>query len=114
QYSPTEGDPALRTIIAGRAPVPTDPQDVLVTTGSQQALTLVATTLVSPGDTVLVEEPGYLAAIQCFQLAGARIVPVPGDDDGPDADRLVSLIRTEKPKLLYLVPTFQNPTGRTV
>ncbi|WP_163509950.1 PLP-dependent aminotransferase family protein [Fodinicola acaciae] len=114
QYSPTEGDLALRTAIAARAPMPTDPADVLVTTGSQQALTLVATALVSPGDTVLVEAPAYLAAIQCLQLAGARLVPVPGDDDGIDVDALVSLIREEKPKLLYLVPTFQNPTGRTI
>lgn len=114
QYSPSEGDPALRAAIACRTPAWTDPGDVLVTTGSQQALTLVATTLVSPGDTVLVEEPAYLAAIQCLQLAGARLVPVPGDDDGLDVDALVSLIRTEKPRLLYLVPTFQNPTGRTV
>ncbi|WP_279582015.1 PLP-dependent aminotransferase family protein [Fodinicola feengrottensis] len=87
---------------------------MLVTTGSQQALTLVATALLEPGDTVLVEEPAYLSAIQCFQLAGARLVAVPSDADGPDVEQLISLIQSEKPKLFYLVPTFQNPTGRTL
>lgn len=117
QYSPTEGDPALRATIAARATasgVLTEPDDVLVTTGSQQALSLVATALVSPGDVVLVEQPCYLAALQCFQLAGARIVPVPSDDDSPDIDALGEIIRRERPQLIYLVPTFQNPTGRTI
>jgi DNA-binding transcriptional MocR family regulator len=114
QYSPSEGNPALRAAIARRAPVPTEPDDILVTTGSQQALTLIATALITPGDTVLVEEPAYLSAIQCFQLADARIVAVPSDSEGPDVDQLISLIRREKPKLFYLVPTFQNPTGRTL
>jgi DNA-binding transcriptional MocR family regulator len=117
QYSTTEGDPALRAAIADRLGVrglPTDPDDVLVTTGSQQALTLVAAVLLEPGDTVLVEEPSYLAALQCFQMAGARCVPIPCDDDGLDPDALAALVRRERPKLLYTVPTFHNPTGRTL
>src|SRR4051794_36195137 len=68
QYSTTEGDPQLRAAIADRLRtrgLPTDPDDVLVTSGSQQALTLIATVLLEPGDTVLVEEPSYLAALQC-------------------------------------------------
>src|ERR1044071_1387145 len=78
QYAPTEGDPVLRELLSQRMTargIPTTPADLLITTGSQQALTLVTTTLVEPGDVVAVEEPTYLAALQCFQLAGARLVP---------------------------------------
>jgi 2-aminoadipate transaminase len=63
---------------------------------------------------VLVEDPGYLAALQCFAFAGARSVPVPCDDHGLDPAALDTLVERERPKLLYLVPTFQNPTGRTL
>jgi len=70
--------------------------------------------LLEPGDAVLVEEPSYLAALQCFQMAGARVVPVPCDDDGLDPDALAALVRRERPKALYTVPTFHNPTGRTL
>jgi 2-aminoadipate transaminase len=117
QYSTTEGDPQLRAAIARRLRrrgLPTEPDDVLVTSGSQQALTLVAAVLLEPGDAVLVEEPSYLAALQCFQMAGARVVPVPCDDDGLDPDALAALVRRERPKALYTVPTFHNPTGRTL
>jgi 2-aminoadipate transaminase len=117
QYSTTEGDPALRRAVAARLGLrglPTDPDDVLITSGSQQALTLIAAVLIEPGDAVLVEEPSYLAALQCFQMAGARVVPVPCDDDGLDPDALAALVRREQPKLLYTVPTFHNPTGRTL
>jgi DNA-binding transcriptional MocR family regulator len=117
QYSTTEGDPALRAAVAARMGargLPTDPDDVLITSGSQQALTLIAAVLIEPGDTVLVEEPSYLAALQCFQMAGARVVPVPCDDDGLDPEALPALVRRERPKLLYTVPTFHNPTGRTL
>jgi DNA-binding transcriptional MocR family regulator len=117
QYSTTEGDPALRAAIAARLAargLPTDGDELLVTSGSQQALTLVAAALVEPGDAILVEDPSYLAAIQAFQLAGARIIPVPCDDDGLDPDAVAALVRREQPKLLYTVPTFHNPTGRTL
>ncbi|MFC4565534.1 PLP-dependent aminotransferase family protein [Nocardiopsis mangrovi] len=117
QYSPTEGDPRLRRIIAerrARQGLSGDESGIIVTTGSQQGLSLVATVLLDPGDTVLVEEPGYLAALQCFRLAGARVVAVPTDDDGILPDALAEAVRRERPKLLYLVPTFQNPTGRTL
>ncbi|MFC3997835.1 PLP-dependent aminotransferase family protein [Nocardiopsis sediminis] len=117
QYSPTEGDPRLRRIIAerrARQGLPDDESGIIVTTGSQQGLSLAATVLLDPGDTVLVEEPGYLAALQCFRLAGARIVAVPTDDDGVLPDALAEIVRRERPKFLYLVPTFQNPTGRTL
>lgn len=117
QYSTTEGDPRLRRHVAERMTargVPTDPDDLLVTSGSQQALTLLAAALLDPGAVVAVEDPTYLAALQSFRLAGARVVPVAGDDDGVLPEALVDCIRAERPTLLYLVPTFANPTGRTM
>ncbi|SOD70967.1 2-aminoadipate transaminase [Jatrophihabitans sp. GAS493] len=117
QYAPTEGNHELRELVAARLTdreLPTAPEHLLVTTGSQQALTLVATALLDPGAVVAVEEPTYLAALQSFQLAGARIVPVAGDRDGILPDALAAVIRRERPTLLYLVPTFANPTGRTL
>ncbi|WP_406332019.1 PLP-dependent aminotransferase family protein [Streptomyces sp. NBC_00203] len=117
QYSTTEGEPRLRAALAERTSVRglvTAADDLLVTTGSQQALSLLATALLEPGDTVLVESPCYLAALQAFAFAGARVVAVPGDDDGIDPDALDALVIRERPKLLYTVPTFQNPTGRTL
>ncbi|MFJ7338707.1 PLP-dependent aminotransferase family protein [Streptomyces sp. NPDC101110] len=117
QYSTTEGEPALRDALAARTTargLPAGPDDLLVTTGSQQALSLLATALLEPGDTVLVENPCYLAALQAFGFAGARIVAVPGDEHGLDPGALEELVVRERPKLLYTVPTFQNPTGRTL
>jgi 2-aminoadipate transaminase len=117
QYSTTEGNPALRAAIADRLSsrgVSTGVDDLLITSGSQQALTLVATLLLEPGDRVLVEEPSYLAALQCFQLAQAECVPVPCDEDGLIPEALEPLIVQHRPKLLYTVPTFHNPTGRTL
>ncbi|GAA3080035.1 PLP-dependent aminotransferase family protein [Streptomyces roseofulvus] len=117
QYSTTEGDPALRTAVAARLTargLPTDADDLLVTTGSQQALALLATALLEPGAVVLVEDPCYLAALQTFGFAGARVVPVPTDDDGILPEALDEIAAREKPTLLYVVPTFQNPTGRTL
>ena len=117
QYSTTEGEPVLRAALAERMSargLATGADDVLVTTGSQQALSLLATALIEPGDTVLVESPCYLAALQAFGFAGARVVAVPGDDEGPDPVALEELVVRERPKLLYTVPTFQNPTGRTM
>ncbi|MEE1753872.1 aminotransferase-like domain-containing protein [Streptomyces sp. SP18CS02] len=117
QYSTTEGDPDLRAAVAERMTVrglPTGADDLIVTTGSQQALTLLAIALLEPGDVVLVEDPCYLAALQCFGFAGARVVPVPTDEQGLDPEALEEIVVRERPKLLYLVPTFQNPTGRTL
>jgi 2-aminoadipate transaminase len=117
QYSSTEGDPQLRELLADRFALrglPATADEILVTTGSQQAIGLVAAVLLDPGDVVLVENPSYLAALQCFALAGARLVPVACDDDGIDPDTLPALIAEHRPKFLYLVPTFQNPTGRTM
>ncbi len=115
QYAPTEGNQALRELVSSRLTgrgLPTS--DVLITTGSQQALSLVATALLEPGAVVAVEEPTYLAALQCFQMAGARIVPVASDADGLDPASLLEVVERERPTLLYLMPTFANPTGRTL
>ena len=117
QYSTTEGDPSLRAAVAARLTsrgLQTEPDQLLITSGSQQALTLIATVLLEPGDRVLVEEPSYLAALQCFGLAGATAVPVPCDDDGLIPEALDELIAAHRPKLLYTIPTFHNPTGRTL
>ena len=117
QYSPTEGNRELRAGIAARYTergLPTEASDIVVTTGSQQGLSLLSTVLVDPGDVVLVESPSYLAALQCFALAGARLVAVPSDEDGIDTEALAALAERLQPKVLYTVPTFQNPTGRTL
>jgi 2-aminoadipate transaminase len=115
QYSTTEGDPDLRAEISTRLSargLPTAADDVLICSGSQQALTLAATVLIEPGDVVLVEEPSYLAALQAFSLAGARVVPVACDDDGLDPDAVAAA--ADGARLLYTIPTFHNPTGRTL
>ena len=70
--------------------------------------------MLDPGDDVLVEDPTYLAALQAFQLADLRAVAVPCDDDGPDPDALIERARATGAKVAYLIPTFQNPTGRTM
>jgi 2-aminoadipate transaminase len=117
QYSSTEGVPELREALAARLHgrgVPGGADDVVVTTGSQQALSLVTTVLIDPGDAVLVEDPSYLAALQSFAFAGARAVAVPSDDDGLDPEALPELIAAHRPKFLYCIPNFQNPTGRTL
>lgn len=117
QYSTTEGDPHLREAIASRLSgqgLRSRPENVVITTGAQQALSLLTTTLLDPGDAVVVENPTYLAALQCFGYAGARVVAAPTDDQGIVIDALADIVARERPKLLYLVPTFQNPTGHTL
>jgi 2-aminoadipate transaminase len=117
QYSTTEGNPDLRAAIAARLSargLATGADDVLVTSGSQQALTLAATVLLEPGDVVLAEEPSYLAALQAFALAGALVVPVACDDEGLDPDAVTAAAAEHRPRLLYTIPTFQNPTGRSL
>jgi 2-aminoadipate transaminase len=117
QYSPTEGSDQLRTSVAERLTrnrLPSEPDDVLITTGSQQALALTALALVDTGSTVLVEEPTYLAALQALQLAGARVVGVPSDEEGLEPAALERVVKRERPAALYLVPNFANPTGKTL
>ena len=117
QYGATEGVPALRSALADYmqeqgAAVAAD--DLIVTTGSQQALDLLGKTLISPGDKVIVEGPTFLATIQCFRLYGAELISAPIDEHGVQVEQLEQLIRTHKPKLIYLIPTFGNPSGATL
>jgi len=87
------------------------PKDILITTGSQQALSLVANLLLRPGDVVLLESPTYSGAIDLFTSEGAQLVGVPVDENGMQVERIEALLRTYHPKLIYTIPTFHNPTG---
>lgn len=118
QYGQTEGYPPLRQSLPGyiqdtfAAQVQED--HVLVTTGSMQGLDLLLKTLVNPGDAVLTESPAFLGALQAMSSYQANIVPVNSDDEGIDINHLEEMMRKWRPKLLYIIPTFQNPTGRTL
>ena len=117
QYGATEGYQPLREAVAGfmaNKGSTVAPDGLIVTTGSQQALDLIGKCMISPGDKVIVEAPTFLATIQCFRLYGADIVGAPIDADGVDVDRLEQLIEAHKPKLVYLIPTFGNPSGATL
>ncbi|RZL93871.1 MAG: PLP-dependent aminotransferase family protein [Variovorax sp.] len=114
QYGATEGYEPLRSQLSAfmeMKGVKVDPTGLIVTTGSQQALDLLGKTLISPGDKVIVEGPTFLATIQCFRLYGAHLISAPIDADGVDTDRLEQLIAEHKPKFVYLIPTFGNPSG---
>lgn len=116
QYGPTEGYLQLREWIAARHSTPTlriDPADVLVTTGSQQALDLLGKTLIDAGSRVLVETPTYLGALQAFSLFDPQFVSVPSDDDGPLTSALTPKF-LDGARFLYCLPNFQNPTGRRI
>ena len=86
-------------------------ENLIVTTGSQQALDLLGKTLVSPGDKVIVEGPTFLTTIQCFRLYGAQLISAPIDGNGVKTDELEKLIVEHRPKFVYLIPTFGNPSG---
>jgi DNA-binding transcriptional MocR family regulator len=112
-YTPA-GLPALRARIAehcSASGVPTTVEQVLVTTGAQQAISLIASLFVQPGDTVITEDPTYVGALDAFRAAGARLHGLPVDRHGIDPDQLEHLISRVRPALVYLVPTYQNPTG---
>lgn len=119
QYGATEGAPALRSaliaLMAERGAV-VAPGELLVTTGSQQGFDFLVRTLVEPGSVVLVEEPTYPATLQALRLAGADVRGVPADHDGMDVDALEALLADPslRPRLIYTVPTFANPTGATL
>ena len=115
QYGATEGYNPLREQLAafmaskGAKDVAAD--NLIVTTGSQQALDLLGKTLISPGDKVIVEGPTFLATIQCFRLYGAELISAPIDGHGVKTDELEKLIAEHQPKFVYLIPTFGNPSG---
>ncbi|NNC12196.1 PLP-dependent aminotransferase family protein [Planctomonas sp. JC2975] len=116
----TIGQPALRAAIARRYTergLPTDPDEVLVTVGAQQGITLIGRALVSRGDRVLIEVPTYPHAYDALSAAGARLVtaPVSVDSlDGWDVDAFESVVRRTSPAVAYVMPDFQNPTGRSM
>ncbi len=117
QYGATEGYQPLREAISGFMAVKgavVGADGLIVTTGSQQALDLIGKTMISPGDKVIVEAPTFLATIQCFRLYGAELIGAPIDADGVDVDKLEQLIARHKPRLVYLIPTFGNPSGATL
>lgn len=114
QYGATEGYGPAREAISqfmGNKGATVAPDGLIVTTGSQQALDLLGKTLINPGDKVIVEAPTFLATIQCFKLYGADIIGAPIDGDGVQVDALEELIEKHQPKLVYLIPTFGNPSG---
>ena len=115
QYGATEGYEPLRTQLAAfmqaKGAQGVAPDQLIVTTGSQQALDLLGKTLVDPGSKVIVEGPTFLATIQCFRLYGGDLVSAPIDGEGVKVDELEALIQTHRPKFVYLIPTFGNPSG---
>ncbi|QNK73173.1 PLP-dependent aminotransferase family protein [Variovorax sp. PAMC28562] len=114
QYGATEGYEPLRMQLSAfmkSKGVDVDPSGLIVTTGSQQALDLLGKTMISPGDKVIVEGPTFLATIQCFRLYGAQLISAPIDAHGVKTDELEALIAEHKPKFVYLIPTFGNPSG---
>jgi 2-aminoadipate transaminase len=112
QYAASEGLMALREWIAGQLPWDASPDQVLITTGSQQGLDLVAKVLIDEGSTVLVETPTYLGALQAFTPMEPHIVSVDSDAEGIDVDDLVK--KAPGARFLYVLPNFQNPTGRSM
>ncbi|QIL79100.1 PLP-dependent aminotransferase family protein [Diaphorobacter sp. HDW4A] len=118
QYGATEGYQPLReqlsAFMATKGAKDVAPEQLIVTTGSQQALDLLGKTMINPGDKVIVEGPTFLATIQCFRLYGAEVISAPVDSDGVQPDALEKLIVEHQPKLVYLIPTFGNPSGATL
>jgi DNA-binding transcriptional MocR family regulator len=114
QYGPTEGEPELREAIAAdlqKLGIDCDAEQVLITSGSQQGLDLIAKLFVDEGTPLAVESPTYLAALQVFELYGAKMHGLPLGPVGVDPQALDALLKREQPALCYLIPTFQNPTG---
>ncbi|TBH21359.1 2-aminoadipate transaminase [Thermus thermamylovorans] len=109
QYGPTEGYFPLRAWIADWLGV--SPEEVLITTGSQQALDLLGKVFLDEESPVLLEAPSYMGAIQAFRAYGPRFLTVPAGEKGPDLDALEEVLKRERPRFLYLIPSFQNPSG---
>ncbi len=118
QYGATEGWKPYRAeaakFLREEVGLDIDEGDLLPTTGSTQAIDLLLKALIDEGDTILVEGPSFLGTLQAMKLYGANLVPVPMDEGGIRLDALEDAIRRHRPKLLYVVPNFQNPTGCTM
>ena len=116
QYSTTEGYKPLREMIArhiARYSVPITAENVLITSGSQQALDFIGRLFINRGDYVVVESPTYLGALQAWNAYGAQYISVPSDEDGMIVDKLEEALRIG-PKFIYVLPNFQNPSGSTL
>ncbi|MDG4551627.1 MAG: PLP-dependent aminotransferase family protein [Candidatus Contendobacter sp.] len=114
QYGTTDGEPELRAVIAAQLSalgLRCRPEQVLVTTGSQQGIDLVSKLYIDPGTPVAVEAPSYLAALQSFRLFGARFEELPLTPRGIDPEQLRQVVHRHRPAFVYLIPTFQNPAG---
>ncbi|MDG4553412.1 MAG: PLP-dependent aminotransferase family protein [Candidatus Competibacter sp.] len=114
QYGTTDGEPELRAAIARQLAdlgLRCRPEQVLITTGSQQGIDLVSKLYIDPGTPVAVEAPSYLAALQSFRLFGARFEELPLAASGIDPEQLRQAIQRQRPAFVYLIPTFQNPAG---
>ena len=116
QYGATEGyAPFLESLKRyAQEQLGCDIHAVLPVTGSTQAMDLLCKALINPGDVILVENPSFLGNLQCMKLYEATLVPVESDDEGIIVDKLEEAILRYKPKMLYTIPTFQNPTGKTL
>lgn len=117
QYSITQGIPMLRELLAeriSRQGLPVTAENILITTGSQQGLDLIGRVFLEPNDYVITERPTYLGALQAFNFYQARYAPVRMDDDGMVIDELEAMIIQYHPKMIYVVPNFQNPSGITL
>ncbi|HEU5374893.1 MAG TPA: PLP-dependent aminotransferase family protein [Ktedonobacteraceae bacterium] len=117
QYGPTEGYLPLRTWIADQlstAEMRVTPENILITTGSQQALDLLARVFFDPGDALLVESPTYMGALHVWSIYDVRYGSVPLDEQGLQVACLEEHIRQRRPKMIYVLPTFQNPSGITL
>lgn len=114
QHAPTEGHMALRETVAALVAtrgILCSPAEALIVSGSQQGLDLAARVLVDPGDVVVVEEPSFFGGLQAFRAAGARLVGVPVDAEGMRTEVLEWVLGRHRPKLIYTLPCFQNPSG---
>ena len=118
QYGMTEGLPALRESLTGYLQsefgVTTDAGCILPVTGSTQAFNLLLDAYTDPGDVILTENPTFLGATQAMHLHQLRVIPVDSDEQGLRVDALEEAIRRHRPRMLYTIPTFQNPTGVTM
>jgi 2-aminoadipate transaminase len=116
QYSTTEGYTPLRQMIArhnARYSVEIDPDNILITSGSQQALDFLGRLFINRGDYIVVESPTYLGALQAWNAYGAQYIPVRADENGMIVDELEAALRIG-PKFIYVLPNFQNPSGSTL
>lgn len=116
QYAASEGYAPLREAVARMLPWDVNPDQVLITTGSQQGLDLIAKVLLDAGSRMLVETPTYLGALQAFAPMEPTVVSVASDDEGVQVDDLAAKVGTgaDRARFLYVLPNFQNPTGRTM